>query len=272
MPDSQFDLSHARTLHRIDASDWLGTDASAYWCEWMHPAEGPRIFSDIVDSLVAQNWHRYISAGATCIDIGAHSADTSIPMGLFAFDKMNGTKGAIYAVEPNPSAAGILALNLGLNPHIADFHAVHCAITEVDVDQIELADHGNANCNGGILEGVYSQQLQTQLREVAVEKYFTKGISLATLIGSMPDNHRKNLQFIKIDCEGYDKEIIRGAKDILREIQPTLLLEWFAWFTPEDDADFFSAISEIGYRPLNPWTLERLAPSTRVSDVLCVPA
>ncbi len=140
------------------------------------------------------------------------------------------------------------------------------------MDEVELADHGNSNCNGGIIGADYSSSLREKLEAVAGEKYVTKGRTLQSILNTMPESDARRLRFIKTDCEGYDKEILRSSKHVLAELRPTLFVEWFAWFTPEDDDDFFAAISEVGYRPLNPWTMDPYSRAdARVPDLVCLP-
>lgn len=110
------------------------------------------------------------------------------------------------------------------------------------------------------------------LERTATVRYFAEGLSLATLLARFVTAEQQNqIAFIKTDCEGYDKEIIRGARDYLQARKPTLFAEWFAWFTPEDDDDFFRAIEEVDYVALHPRSLHLInRGEVRVPDVLCV--
>jgi hypothetical protein len=122
------------------------------------------------------------------------------------------------------------------------------------------------------LEGGYSAALDDRLGAVAQRRYKAEGLSLTTMMEKfLTEGQRERITFIKTDCEGYDKQIIRAARDFLIAKKPTLFLEWFDWFTPEDDADFFDAIEEVQYVALNP---QNLLPVSRdgsgIPDVLCV--
>ncbi len=268
--ETAIDLASARTLRVLDAAEWIG-HGNAYWLEWDHPGETPRRFSDIVRELKRTRWPQFIPPGSTCIDIGTHSGDTTIPMGMFCYDKTSGKRGHVIGVEPNPDIHPLVEACFALNAHIADFSLEKCAVTAADVDSVELSDHSNANCNGGII-GDYSVDLTNRLQEIAVKNYTTKGRSLETIVGSYVSGGGKSsdVQFIKIDCEGYDKEIIRSSKHILGELKPTIFTEWFAWFSPADDDDFFAAIDEAGYVALHPATLAKVDRTERLFDVTCI--
>ena len=269
-----YDLKPVRTLHSLECTHWLGRASAAYWCEWDHYGETPRSFGSIVDGLVRENWPRFIKSGSVVVDVGGHSGDTAIPMGLFAFDREMDRPGTVIVVEPNPEVLKVMAINLAMNAHVADFRVAAVAITGIDIDEIELSDHGNAHCNGGIVRGErYSEDLQGKIEAASVNRYKARGVTLETLLREQGVNDFSTVSFIKTDCEGFDKEILRGSAGFLAIYKPTLFVEWFAWFSPEDDADFFAAIEEIGYVGLYPDTLERASATIRrTQDLLCIHA
>jgi SAM-dependent methyltransferase len=113
--------------------------------------------------------------------------------------------------------------------------------------------------------------LQLKIEAASVNRYKARGVTLATLLAEAGIDDLSSVSFIKIDCEGYDKEILRGSADFIRRVKPVLFVEWFAWFSPADDMDFFKAIEEIGYVAFDPQTLERVNVENRISDVVCIP-
>ena len=259
-----------RRLHSIDASPWIG-EGRAFWFEWNHPQEGSRNFGHITHNLT-KSWGKFIKPGSTCIDIGSHSGDTTVPMGLLAFDKLRGRRGKVIAIDPNPDLQSILCATLEINSHIANFFNLNCAVTARDVDEVELSDHGNANCNGGIASA-YPEKFKKHLNAIETYTYKAKGVSLETIALNFDlQNNSDQLSFIKTDCEGYDKEILLGARDFLIQVKPVIFAEWFDMFDEHEDAEFISAINSIGYIPLNPTTLEILNSREKTSDVLCIHA
>lgn len=260
-----------RNLHAMQISKWTGTNDLAFWAEWNHPAEGSRSLQGIVDGLQTCNWHKYINAGTVCIDIGGHSGDTAIPMALFAYDSDAKRKTSVILVEPNPALLPLLEINMSLNSHLGNFHLVNAAITDLDVAEIELADHGNGQCNGGVLDPKASREVSERLQQVAQHRYTARGVSMSTLFAEIKKHvTQEPVGFIKIDCEGFDKEIIKPCKDLFSEYKPVLYIEWFAWFTQEDDQDLFDAIASIDYVPLDPITLDKARVDHRIGDLLCI--
>jgi len=172
---STYDLKSVRTMHAVDATRWLGK-GRAYWLEWDHPLETPRPFAGIIEGLEHVRWRQLIKPGSTAIDVGTHSGDTTIPMGLFAYDKVTGTRGHVVGVEPNPHLHPTLEACLALNEHVAHFHLEKCAITDRDLDEVELSDHANSNCNGGITTG-FNKAINDHLVGHQLNKYKAKGKS-----------------------------------------------------------------------------------------------
>ncbi|PWB94057.1 FkbM family methyltransferase [Methylosinus sporium] len=272
MNENTYDLKPVRTLHTLEADRWLGRPGCAFWCEWDHQGETPRSFAWIVEDLERQNWRRFIAPGSTVVDVGGHSGDTAVPMGLFAYDREGDRRGKVIVVEPNPEVLKVMTINLAMNPHIADFKIMPCAITERDVDEIELSDHGNAHCNGGVIENThYSDECTGKIAAASVNRYKARGVTLPTLLRECGVEDFSTVSFIKTDCEGYDKDILRGSAEFIRAYQPNLFVEWFAWFSPEDDADLFQAVDEIGYVAYDPTTLAPARLDHRISDILCLP-
>ena len=264
------DLADVRTLHSSYVQPWTGRPDRAHWCEWRHPGEGSRSLTSIIQSFRASHWERFIRPGVTTIDIGGHSGDTAIPLALFSYDKGNATGGNVIVVEPNPAVKPVLAVNLALNTHLGHFHLLPAAITGEDVDEIELADHSNAQCNGGVLRAGISEKVESRLAEIAGVRYKARGVSMATLFAEAKKLSPAPIGFVKIDCEGYDKEIIRPCRELFEADKPVLFVEWFAWYEPEDDADLFKVIDDIGYVPFDPISLKPAELRTRVFDLLCV--
>jgi len=198
-----------------------------------------------------KGWGRLIQPGATCIDIGAHSGDTTIPIGIFSSDFRRNVRGRVYAIEPNPDVFPVLNLNLCLNTHICDFIPINMAVIREQSNEVTLKDHGNGNCNGGIIDESYGYELRKKLELSAKVSYVAKGINLYALYKELFSIYdRRNLSFIKISVAGYEKEILRSSKNMFDFVKPIIFISWFDWFSHEESADLFDVIQEIGYTPI----------------------
>jgi FkbM family methyltransferase len=244
----------------------------AFWCEWNHPNESSRSLVAITSGLIENNWHKLIRPGATCIDVGAHSGDTAIPMGIFCADFRRNIRGHVYAIEPNPEVFPVLEITLNLNNHICKFTPLQIAIIKEASGEVTLSDHGNGNCNGGIIDINFASDLREKLSNIQKITFTVQGVNLESLYKNyMTVSDQRNLSFIKIDCEGYDKEILRSSASFLKGIRPTIFVEWFDMFSAEDSNDLFNAIEEIGYNAFEGHTFERASVNKKVNDLILIP-
>jgi FkbM family methyltransferase len=153
-------------------------------------------------------------AGKTVYDIGAHIGI----MTLF-FSKAVGETGQVISFEPNPETFAILRKNVGMN----------------DLTNVRLVNFGLGGkretlpivfgeFEGGL--GTMDEALQEQLlsnkrgiktKTVLVEIYPLDEYILAD---SLPDP-----DFVKIDVEGYECNVLLGMQETLRRRKPSLFVE-----------------------------------------------
>jgi FkbM family methyltransferase len=265
--ESVYAASQVRVVRSIPLEAFDLPGQRAFWCEWAHPHESPRTLDSLINNSNLAHWGDYIRPGSTAIDIGAHSGDTAVPMLLLASDFRRNIRGKVFALEPNPDVYQVLELTAELNRHLGTIVPVRAAISDKP-GEVEIFDHGNANCNGGILAADFSPSLGEKLKSIAGHSFKAPGLDLGSFVDQyFTANDLRNLTFIKIDCEGFDKEILRAGKNFIIARKPIIQVEWFDWFGPEDSADLFNVISELGYIPHHPHSGAVVTPSEKTSDL-----
>ena len=100
------------------------------------------------------------------------------------------------------------------------------AITDVNNVSVMLHDHGNNMCNGGIIHDGLSEHVKNLLINTPNKK---KTECIGRTLDSICNEYFtkdeiKNISFIKIDTEGYDREIIYSSKDFLNEYKPVIFI------------------------------------------------
>jgi FkbM family methyltransferase len=270
--DMSFECATIRKVQAMSLADYGLPGRSVYWAEWNHVNEQPRRLADIVAVYARKGWGRLIQPGATCIDIGAHSGDTTIPIGIFSSDFRRNVRGRVYAIEPNPDVFPVLNLNLCLNTHICDFIPINMAVIRERFNEVTIKDHGNGNCNGGIVDDSYGYELRKKLELSARVSYVAKGVNLYTVYKDLLSIYdRRNLSFIKISTAGYEKEILRSSKDLFDLVKPVVFIDWFDWFSDEESVDLFDVIREIGYTPTEIETGGLARPDRKVPELVLFP-
>lgn len=210
----------------------LEQDGKIEYAQWQHPYEQTKIISqDMVNF-----FRTYSKPGGLAIDIGAHSGDTTIPMAIAV-----GSAGTTLAFEPNPHVYSILQKNAALNKAKTNIIPLPFAATDHD-GEFEFNYSDASFCNGGFFQSLQNQKHgHTHILKV-------KGKNLENYLRKEYPEQLKKLSLIKIDAEGYDKEIIRSLKNIILEFKPNIISECNKNLTPEERADQFNILTSMNYR------------------------
>lgn len=200
------------------------------YAQWLHPCETPKIMS----SEVIQFYESYVPKNSFIVDIGAHTGDTTVPMAIAA-----GCGGLTLALEPNPHVFKILEKNSQLNRDKTNIKAVCLAATQED-GWFEF-DYSDASfCNGGFFSRIKNANHRHK------HKLKVQGKNLNNYLTHHFGDYLDRLSFIKIDAEGYDKEILKNLAPLLKKYHPTLLTECNKHLFEEERYELFNIFKEIG--------------------------
>ena len=167
--------------------------------------------------------------GWVCLDVGANVGAVALALAKFA-----GVEGKVYAFEPGPPNLLRLRANFALNPALE----ARVRIVPVGVGQSpaelwwaeEAGNPGNALLGG---EGSHR-------------------IPVITLDDFARDEALDRADFIKIDVEGMELQVMRGAAGLLRRFQPVLYFETLSRYVETARGAAFSdfktlLVDELGY-------------------------
>jgi FkbM family methyltransferase len=209
----------------------LGSIGKVKYAQWLNPLERSK---EITVSKV-EFFKKFIKPGSIAIDIGAHTGDTPIPMALAA-----GPTGKVLAFEPNPYIFKILLVNVDLNKGKTNIIPLNYAVTVDDGEFFYSSSEASFN-NGGISDvepdkhGKFA--MQTKVKGLNLEKY---------LKANHADDLNK-LALIKVDTEGYDKEILKSIQNVIRDYKPVVIFECFGKLTREEREELYDLIAQHGY-------------------------
>jgi FkbM family methyltransferase len=151
---------------------------------------------------------RLLQPGATFIDVGANEGVYSI----FAAARV-GPKGRVIAVEPSPREIASLRGSLALNPKLK-VSVVEAALGQANSwAELHVLDFAHAGENA--LAPFASLTPDANRRAVPT-------MSLDSLVQRLPDG---KVDVVKIDVEGAELDVLRGAREVLRKQRPALLIE-----------------------------------------------
>lgn len=140
--------------------------------------------------------------GGTVIDAGAMYGDHSI-----AYARKVGKDGAVICIEAGADA--FVCLSKNAERFESNMVLINAALGE---------EHGGKALHS-VTEGNFGMSIVTEDDQ--------KGVVIPTVSidGLAKDAALDRLDFIKIDCEGWEYKILKGTLGVLRQFKPKLLIE-----------------------------------------------
>lgn len=168
---------------------------------------------------------KFIKQGEICIDIGAN-------IGYYALleAKLVGTKGKVYAIEPVQSNFELLEKNIKINDY-DNIETYRLAIGPKNkIGFINLSD--SSNLHSFLKEGESNSR--------------TEKIKIITLDDFLKD--KPYPQFVRMDVEGYENEIIKGMKKILEAKKPfKMFIELHSFMIEDGGEELLKALEKAGF-------------------------
>jgi FkbM family methyltransferase len=150
---------------------------------------------------------RFLKPGMTVLDIGAHRGFHTL-----AFSKKVGTLGHVVAIEPSPSDRKRLQLHLRIN-FCRNVQVIECALGE---------ENGHAD-----LYAVPSNSVLNSLRAPDTDfEISTTQVAVRKLDDILSETKVKFVDFVKLDVEGGELGVLKGAQGLLTHTpRPVILCE-----------------------------------------------
>ena len=159
----------------------------------------------------------HLREGDTAVDIGAHWGVYTILMAAKC-----GQTGHVVAFEPDPYAREVLLKNLSLNPSIKRPTVEVCACSNEIGEAMLFSRGGNSQ----------SSLARSAVGFSAVHKPEEIRVPLVTLDSYLSERNLPQLRCVKIDAEGAEIRILKGAKQVLSS-NANLVCELHPYAWPE---------------------------------------
>jgi len=162
-----------------------------------------------------------IRPGMTVVEVGANMGTHSVDMARAC------APGPFYAFEPQPRIFQILCANLALND-IGNALAYPEGCGEAEGEAVvPLVDYaGRGNFGGVALQAAGARGIKVRIR--ALDSFELPACGL-----------------IKIDVEGFEPQVLRGARQTIARCRPILYVENDR---PAQQQEVISLIADMGYR------------------------
>lgn len=184
-----------------------------------------------------QQYRTIVRPGDTVLDIGAN-----IGAHTLTFAQLVGPTGQVIAFEPTRFAFQKLQRNVMLNPDLAPrIRALQVALLESEGAKVPEQIYSSWPLNSrDSLHAVHGGQLQD-----------TNGAVAASLDQVIDTLGLARVDFVKLDVDGHEPQVLAGAVRTLRKFRPRILVEWAPYLFEGRDALLNPALAElcaIGYR------------------------
>lgn len=148
----------------------------------------------------------FLRQDSVALDIGANIGATSIILGHYL------NQGVVYAVEPGKTIHSLLKGNIERNK-LDNIFTLNCAVSKKS-GQLSFVEN---SAFGHINLGNSSEDLSTNV----VAAY-----SMDDLVSNLKI---ERLDLVKIDVEGFERQVLDGGIETLRRFNPLIYLEFNSW-------------------------------------------
>lgn len=184
---------------------------------------------------VAAAYRRLIKPGAVVLDIGANVGAHSLPMA-----QLCGPDGSIHAFEPTVFAIEKLKFNKSLNPQLASQLFIHhallndgrsvappCAIPSSWALGGNVPEHRHPQHGGAFKE-------TGEVRQFSVDQFVS-------------EYRITQIDLIKLDVDGNELSVLRGAQHTLMRFAPPILMEFALDYETTAFAEILAIFRELNY-------------------------
>jgi len=188
------------TFFKVDRSDYM---------QW-------HIYSGLPDV----SWKKaasILAPGSVALDIGANCGQFSLKLAA-SIRRQNICPFEIHSFEPNPDIFNLLTTNLALNPELSQHVFCHALALGQQTGEMTLA-YNPANSGGGSIS-----------QDRSLEKFHHQ-VRMDRLDNTVQSLSLARIDFIKIDVEGFEPEVLLGGESVIEKFHPWLYIEITpAWF------------------------------------------
>ena len=183
-------------------------------------------------------YKRLLKAGDVVLDIGANIGAHTLPMA-----KAVGPQGMVYAFEPTDFAFAKLMVNRSLNPGL---------LPRIQCLQCMLVDTEDVGAPTPDLYSSWPLQPDEGLHRLHQGRLMaTRGAEVRTLDSVVRSLDLRRLDCIKLDIDGFECKMLRGAGEVLRRWKPVIIMELAPYALEEHGAsldELLNLINRYGYR------------------------
>lgn len=218
---------------------------------------------------VFQNQYYCFKGDEIIFDIGANAGVMSLQFAKLA------PRGAVYSFEPTHYAFAKLNKNISLNPDFASrITTVQAFVSSKEEQDAPITAYASWKVDGTHSMGDHAIHLGTPKDTI--------GVASTTIDAYIRENHIMRLDFIKIDTDGHEWDVLQGARHSIGAFRPVVVFEVGEYVMTERGitfADYYEFFNSKGYDlfdsnrngKIDMETYKHYIPSLGAIDVIAVP-
>jgi FkbM family methyltransferase len=182
---------------------------------------------------VSSNKYISLPEDAVIFDVGANFGIMALQYAKLV------PSGRVYAFEPTYYAFSKLRRNLQLNPELAErVVAVQSFVSSSTSKETDIRAYASWKVGGAakdVKHGVHGGAVKS-----------AEGIGVVSLDDFYEENKIGRLDFVKIDTDGHEYEVLKGGLKVIAEFRPIVIFEVGLYVMEENDIDFSSYLDYFG--------------------------
>lgn len=199
-------------------------------------------------------------------DIGANIGAITLPLAKHYRNAV------IYAFEPTKYAHEKLKTNIELNPNLKNrIKVVNAFVSNKEGKAEQTAAYSSWKVDGSPVDHPIHGGILQEATDIQV-----------TVDSFVKQNNITKVDFIKIDVDGHEFEILEGAEQTLINSRPFIIFEFMGHTNENMNFEFqkyFAFLNKLNYklidsqtsRELLPENIQKLVPPKGGIDILCLP-
>ena len=174
-----------------------------------------------------QLYEKLVHDGDVVLDIGANVGAHTLPLALLV-----GPSGKVFSFEPTAFAFAKQIANIALNPQLS---------SRIDAKQMMLMATTSENLPTSVYSSWPLESAQDLHKEHHGRLMATQGAGISTVDDFLQRRGIETVNFIKLDVDGNESDVLQGARRTIERAKPLIMLE-LAPFVYKDNPGKFDAL------------------------------
>lgn len=217
---------------------------------------------------VSCNKRLHLPEDAIIFDVGANCGTMTLQFAQLA------PLGKVYSFEPTHYAFSKLKRNLELNPDLAErVSAVQNFVSSKTTEDADIRAYASWKVGGKVDDVRHSIHGGTTKS--------TDGVGAVSLDDFCDEEEIKRLDLIKIDTDGHEFEVLKGARKIITKFRPAIVFEVGLYLIEENNISFskymkffhsldYSLFTSGNFREIDEENYCKYIPSKWTVDILAL--